>query len=133
MKRIPFLLLMLVLILIGSCNKTGTSDNVKTLTADNFESVTSSGVVLVDFWATWCMPCKAQSPVVDDLADQFKGKISVGKLDIDQEPALANRYGVQSIPTLLIFKDGHVVESFVGLQSKGNLMMALGKYVKLDQ
>ena len=106
--------------------------NIITLTSDNFADQTSKGVVMVDFWATWCMPCKAMAPVIEEIAGQTVGKVTVGKVDIDKNGQLANRFGIESIPTVLIFKDGKLMETFVGVQSKAALVNALSKYVPLQ-
>jgi thioredoxin 1 len=74
----------------------------------------ASTPVLVDFWATWCGPCRAIAPHLDALADEFDGRLKIAKVDIDEHPNIATRYGVQSIPTLLLFKDGKVVDKMVG-------------------
>lgn len=92
------------------------SENVKTLTDASFEAevLKSSEPVLVDFWATWCGPCRAVAPVVEALAKDYAGKVKVGKMDVDSNPQIATKYGVMSIPTLLMFKDGKVVQQIVG-------------------
>lgn len=115
---------------LGSC--TSGEKDIITLTTDNYVGETSKGVVLVDFWATWCMPCKAMAPVIEEIAGQTKGKVKVGKVDIDKNGPLANRFGIQSIPTVMIFKDGQLMETFVGVQSKASLVNALSKYVPLQ-
>ena len=76
------------------------------LTKDNFDSITSSGLVLVDFWATWCGPCRMQAPILEEFDKQMEGRVRVCKLDVDEVPAIAQRFGVMSIPTLIAFKDG---------------------------
>ena len=87
-----------------------------TITADNFESeVAQSDVpVLIDFWAEWCMPCKMVEPVVADIANDYDGKLKVGKVDVDAEGDLASRFNIMSIPALMVFKDGEVVAQRVG-------------------
>jgi thioredoxin 1 len=92
------------------------SSDVVTLEDSTFEKeVLKSDIpVLVDFWAVWCGPCKAIAPVVDQIAKDFKGKVKVGKMDIDQHTAVAQRYNIRSIPTLLVFKGGQVVDTVVG-------------------
>lgn len=117
--------------LTTSCNKSSTADkNIILLTQDNFDKTISEGIVLVDFWATWCRPCQIQGPIVAELADQYKGKLTVGKCDIDENRDIANTYNIQSIPTLIIFKNGAAVETVVGLQSKESLGELIDKYVK---
>jgi thioredoxin len=93
------------------------------ITADKFEDevLKSEIPVMVDFWAEWCGPCKALSPTVDAIAEEYAGKIKVFKLDVQTEAALAGKYGVSSIPTLLIFKSGEVADRIVGLQPKANI------------
>jgi thioredoxin 1 len=83
------------------------------------------GVVLVDFWATWCGPCKQIAPIVEQIATENEGKIKVGKLDVDENGATAMKYGVMSIPTLILFKDGQPVERMVGYQPKERLMQKI--------
>lgn len=92
----------------------------KVLTDENFETevLKSKDVVLVDFWAPWCGPCRMLGPVVEELAKDFEGKAKVGKVNVDESPQTAGQYGVMSIPTILIFKDGSPVETFVGVQPK---------------
>jgi thioredoxin 1 len=119
-----------VLLILVSC-KSGEKDSI-TLTTANFIDQTSKGVVLVDFWATWCMPCKVMAPVIEEIASQTKGKVKVGKVDIDKNVPLAKRFGVQSIPTVMVFKDGQLMETLVGVQSKAALVNALSKYVPLQ-
>ena len=134
MKKITILIILFASLLIGlsSCNSGSSDKNIITLTTDNFTDETGKGIVMVDFWATWCMPCKAMAPVIEEIAGQTIGKIKVGKVDIDKNGPLANKFGIQSIPTVLIFKDGVLVETFVGVQSKAALVNALSKYVTLQ-
>ena len=103
------------------------SDMVLHLTSANFEAevLRSSEPVLVDFWATWCPPCRMIAPAVEALAGEYAGKAKVGKLDVDESPDLAQRYGVQSIPTLLVFKDGQVVEQRIGAVPKAEMARML--------
>jgi|TARA_B110000196_G_C21132528_1_gene659263 thioredoxin 1 len=89
------------------------------------EVLNASGPVLVDFWAEWCGPCKAIGPAIEELASDFDGKAKVGKVDIDSNRDIAMQYNIQSIPSILIFKDGQVVETFVGMKGKDELALAL--------
>ncbi|HXV19734.1 MAG TPA: thioredoxin [Desulfuromonadales bacterium] len=99
------------------------SDKVMQLSDDGFENdvLKSTTPVLVDFWASWCAPCKAISPVVDALADDYDGKVKIGKLNVDENPATPGKYGVRGIPTLILFKDGKVVDQVVGAVPKNQL------------
>jgi len=101
----------------------------KPITVDegNFdETVLQSKIpVMVDFWATWCGPCRMVAPIVEELAEEYDGKISVGKLDVDQNPRVASRYGIMSIPSLIIFKDGKPVSNIVGFRPKEQLKQSL--------
>jgi thioredoxin 1 len=105
--------------------------NIIKLTESNFaeQVVQSPTPVLVDFWAEWCGPCKMLTPVLDELAGEYQGKVKVGKVNIDECPGIANEYGIRAIPTLLIFKDGQVAEQVVGLRSKRDLKANLDKHV----
>ena len=102
------------------------SDAVKEFTDDNFDSevLQSDGPVLVDFWAPWCGPCRQIAPMIDELASE-NPNIKIGKVNIDDNPGAAQRFGINSIPTLLVFKGGQVSESFVGVRPKAALQEAL--------
>jgi thioredoxin 1 len=99
----------------------------KELNEDNFEQeVLQAGEpVLVDFWAEWCMPCKALGPTIDELAADYAGRVKVGKVDTDANQSLSAQYQVSSIPTVMLFKDGEVREKFVGLRSKKDFAASL--------
>ena len=100
------------------------SPNVLELTNANFDQEVASGTVVVaDFWAPWCGPCRQLAPVIDRVADQFAGKVKVGKVNVDENPELATTYGIINIPRLLIFKGGDKpLHTLVGLQSEGKIV-----------
>ncbi len=106
------------------------NNNVVILTDQTFDAQIKKGVVLVDFWATWCRPCRIQGPIIDEIGAELSQKAVVGKLDVDQNPVIASRYGVQSIPTMIIFNNGKVVGRFLGVTSKEQILMELNKYIK---
>ena len=99
--------------------------NAMELTTANFQSTVASGVTLVDFWAEWCGPCRMMGPVLDEVAVLYAGRATVGKVNVDNEPDLAQQFGVSSIPTLLVVKNGEVANQFVGVTPKGELAKAL--------
>ena len=93
------------------------------ITSENFEQevLKAAQPVVIEFWASWCGPCKMFSPIVDEFAEENEGKVKVGKVNIDDEPDLASRFGVMSIPTAILFKNGQAVQSMVGVQPKAKL------------
>jgi thioredoxin 1 len=107
------------------------ADGIVTLTEQTFDEVvqSSSTPVLVDFWAEWCGPCKMIAPMLSEIATEHAGKLTVGKLNVDDHPNLAMRYGVQSIPTLLVFKDGKLSKTMVGAKGKGALLQELSEFL----
>lgn len=99
------------------------------ITDANFEQIISEGVVLVDFWAVWCPPCRIQNPIIEQVAEAIGDQAKITKLDVDHNPRSATTLRVQNIPTLIIFKDGEPVQRFVGVQQKETLMAALQSHM----
>ncbi len=99
------------------------SELTKAVTDESFKQdvLEASGAVLVDFWAEWCGPCKAVAPILDQLAKEYAGKLTIAKVDIDSNPMAPTEYGVRGIPTMILFKDGKVVDTSVGAKPKGQL------------
>ncbi|MFL6437596.1 MAG: thioredoxin [Terriglobales bacterium] len=114
----------------GSAPAQQTAGCVEVTDATFEENVLKSAQpVMVDFWATWCGPCKALAPVVDEVASAYSGKVKIYKMDVDRNNSTPMRYGVRGIPTLLIFKDGKVQEQIVGFVPKDTIQKALDKHV----
>ena len=103
------------------------SANVKEFTDANFEAevIKSQTPVLVDFWAEWCMPCRMLTPTIDAVAEEFAGRVKVGKVDTDSNRNISIKYGISAIPTVILFKGGEVKKKFVGLTSKDDLTKAM--------
>jgi thioredoxin 1 len=103
--------------------------NILTLTGENFakEVLQSPQPILVDFWAEWCGPCKMLAPILDELAQEYDGRVRMGKVNIDDFQELASQYGIRSIPTLLLFHQGQVADQIVGLRSKRDLKASLDR------
>ena len=103
------------------------SDNIVTLSDDSFdgEVLKAANLVLVDYWAEWCQPCKMIAPILEEVADEYAGRVKVCKLDIEKNPNTPPKYHVRGIPTLMLFKDGEVVETKVGALSKSQLAQFL--------
>ncbi|MFC5470324.1 thioredoxin [Cohnella suwonensis] len=99
------------------------------ITKENFTENVAQGVSLLDFWAPWCGPCKMQLPIVEELSDELKGTATIAKVNVDEEPELASQFGVMSIPTLILFKDGQPVDKLVGLQSKAALQAKIQSHL----
>jgi thioredoxin 1 len=105
------------------------SENVKTFTDANFGEEVKNGVVLVDFWATWCAPCRRIAPIVDQLAEEYNGRLTVAKVDIDENPMTPSKFMVRGIPTLLLFMNCDLKETIVGLETKDRLAQMIDKHL----
>ena len=103
------------------------SDKIKILNEHNFDHQIKRGVVLVDFWAPWCLPCKMIDPVLNELAEEATGNVSIAKFNVDQQQSVSLRYGVKNIPTMLLFKNGEEVKRFKGFQTKDFLLKEIAK------
>jgi thioredoxin 1 len=107
------------------------AENVQTFTDGNFDqSVLQSGQpVLVDFWAEWCGPCKRLGPTIDQLASEYAGKVTIGKLNVDENPNTAIKFQIRGIPAVMLFKGGEIVESVIGLAPKDEFKKAIDKHI----
>lgn len=107
------------------------SDAVKSITVDSFdqEVLKSSNLVMVDFWATWCGPCKIVAPVVEELAKEYEGKVTFVKVNTDENQDLATRYSIRGIPTLMFFKEGNVMDQVVGAVPKAQLKSKIDSFL----
>lgn len=103
---------------------------VQIVTDTTFNEETDKGLVLIDFWATWCGPCRMQAPILDQLEEEYDGdKLHIVKLDIDENPAISQQFDIMSVPTLVLKKDGEVVEKAVGVHSKEQLRQIINQYL----
>ena len=105
------------------------SEKVKTFTDADFGDAVKSGLVLVDFWAEWCAPCRRLAPTVDQLAEEYTGKLTVAKMNVDENPMTPPNFMIRGIPTLLLFKDGDLKETVVGLADKADLVRMIDKHL----
>jgi thioredoxin 1 len=103
--------------------------NVKNLTQNNFKQMTAGGLILVDFWAPWCGPCKVVAPVLNEIAEEQQGKMRIGKVNVDNQQTLAAKYKVRNIPTLILFKNGKDVKRIVGAKTKKGLLSELSEFL----
>jgi thioredoxin 1 len=105
------------------------SDKLKTLTDSNFDSEIKNGVVLVDFWAEWCGPCRRIAPIVEELAGTYDGRATVAKMNVDENPSVPGRFMIRGIPTLLLFKNGQLADTLVGLAPKEDIARMIEKHL----
>lgn len=105
------------------------NDKVPELSKNSFDDFTKEGIVLIDFWASWCMPCLMMAPVIDEMSEKFEGKIKFGKVNVEDNQELASKFGVSSIPNFILFKYGKVVDQFVGGMTTEDIEEKLEKFV----
>ncbi|MBI3048761.1 MAG: thioredoxin [Acidobacteria bacterium] len=105
------------------------SDKLKTLTDSNFDQEIRNGVTLVDFWAEWCGPCRRIAPIVEQLAGEYAGRATIAKLNVDENPNIPGRFMIRGIPTLLLFKNGQLAETLVGLAPKEDIARMIDKHL----
>ena len=96
----------------------------------NFDKVVSQATILVDFWAEWCGPCKAQDPILEEVAKELDGEVLVGKVNVDDNRTLATKYGIMNIPTMILFRNGEKLHQFVGMQSKERILHQINKILQ---
>ena len=123
----------LVMLFMRSYNKmknapaVAESELIEHLTAQNFAHKTKNGVVLVDFWADWCMPCKMMAPILNEVAEATDGTATIYKLNVDEQQQVAAQFGIRSIPTMILFKDGKEMERMIGVKSKQAVIASINK------
>jgi thioredoxin 1 len=115
--------------IIGGGGGAETSEHTIELNDKDFQKTISKGLTLVDFWAPWCAPCRMQGPIVNELANEMHEHAQICKMDVDQNQGTARKYGIKSIPTIMVFKDGQMVKQFVGVKAKVELKKELEKHL----
>jgi thioredoxin 1 len=126
MKKLLAAMVLIVSFFAGGCSGGDSpSSDTGSVSAEEFNKEIAAGVVLVDFWAPWCPPCRRQGPIVDEVAEKAKAYGKVIKLNVDDEPAVASKFGIRSIPTLIIFKDGKIQKQFQGFTDASTLIAAM--------
>jgi thioredoxin 1 len=107
------------------------SEKIRILTDQNFQDKIKSGTVLVDFWASWCMPCKMMAPILNEVAEETNGKVTIGKVNVDEQKATAARFGIRSIPTMILFQNGKELKRITGVKTRDYLLKELDRRTSL--
>ena len=107
------------------------SEKIKIFTDQNFQNKIKTGIVLVDFWAVWCMPCKMMVPVLNELAEETNGKVIIAKVNVDEQKATAAKFSIRSIPTMILFQNGKEVKRIVGVKTKDYLLKEFDRRINL--
>jgi len=107
------------------------SEKIRILTDQDFQEKIKSGTVLVDFWASWCMPCKMMAPILNEVAEETNGKVTIGKVNVDEQKATAARFGIRSIPTMILFQNGKEVKRITGVKTRDYLLKELDRRTSL--
>ncbi|MEI7663151.1 MAG: thioredoxin [Bacteroidota bacterium] len=107
------------------------SEKIKVFTDQNFQNKIKTGTVLVDFWAAWCMPCKMMVPVLNEVAEESNGRVTIAKVNVDEQKATAARFGIRSIPTMILFRNGKEVKRIVGVKTRDYLLKELDRLTSL--
>jgi len=107
------------------------SEKIKVFTDQNFQNKIKTGMVLVDFWASWCMPCKMMVPVLNEVAEEVNGKVTIAKVNVDEQKATAAKFGIRSIPTMVLFQNGKEVKRIVGVKTKDYLLKEFDRRLNL--
>jgi thioredoxin 1 len=127
--KLPFLVLAFTLLLAGFTAKSQDDSRIKVLTSTSFHKDIKKGIVVVDFYADWCRPCKMLAPTLEEIAFEEEGKYIIAKLDVDKAPEISSEYGIRGIPCLIVFKDGVEVDRIVGLQAKESIVATVNKHL----
>jgi len=139
---ITIIVLLILLILFGllilnarhkmkSLKEVKESEKIKVFTDQNFQNKIKNGMVLVDFWASWCMPCKMMVPVLNEVAEEVNGKVTIAKVNVDEQKVTAAKFGIRSIPTMILFQNGREVKRIVGVKTKDYLLKEFDRRINL--
>lgn len=116
---------------LNSLKNVKESDKIKIYTDQNFQNKIKTGMVLVDFWAAWCMPCKMMIPVLNEVAEETNGKVTIAKVNVDEQKVIAAKFGIRSIPTMILFQNGREVKRIVGVKTKDYLLKEFDRRINL--